>query len=833
MSTLLKALLLSLRSLSREWHAGELRIVAAAVVVAVTSMTAVGFFTDRAERAMLMQAAELLAADLVMHSTRPFTPATTALVERHGIRSTQMLSFRSVIVVRDSLELTEVKAVTAGYPLYGSVRLSDIPYGDDKVTDQIPLPGEVWLEARLMSKLDLEVGDEVELGELRLSVEAVISYEPDRGGDMFNIAPRLMMNMADIEASGLVQPGSRVTHALLLAGSAAEIGDFRDATENNLDEDQHFHDAKEGRPELQTALKRAQQFLGLAAVVAVLLAGAAIAVSCRHYVDRRLNTAALLRCLGASDRFISNLFALQVLLIGLTASLIGCALGYLAQTVLVEVFRELLVGELPAPSLQPIATGLLTGVVALAGFALPPILRLKDVSPARVIRRELGGLPPRAVTAYGFALLSLTALVLWQSGDTRLAGYVIGAAVITLVLLSVFAILFVNTLRRLRGRVGVAWRFGLANLSRRADGSVLQIVGFGLGFTMLLLLTIVRGDILDEWRRNLPPDAPNYFLVNVQPTDVSTLRAFLEQRGLDTVALYPMVRGRLQSIAGRDMSNLQYDDPRAQRLANREFNLSFTAELGPGNLITVGDWWPPGETNPQQFSVEEGLAETLGIELNDELVFNITGSPVTATVTSLRAVEWDSFDVNFFVVSPPELLSNYPATYISSFHLPAGDRETLTELVRAFPSITILDVDALLTKVRQIMEQAVVGVEYVFLFTLVAGVVVLLAAVQSTMDERRFETAIIRALGGPRRLILRGLIAEFVILGVVAGLLAALISSAVGVVVAHEIFQLRYTVNPVLWLLGLVAGGLCTGIAGVLSARSAVEQSPLHTLRTL
>ena len=827
------ALRLSLLGLGREWHSGELRLLMAALVVAVASMTAVGFFTDRVERAMFEQASELLAADVVMHSSAPIDSRFTKRAQDMGLAVADTLSFRSVLLVGEQLELAEVKAVSANYPLRGTLRIAEHAYGPDNSTSATPSLGNVWIDARLASKLHLNIGDFVELGESRLQIESVLSYEPDRGGDMFAIAPRLMMNYRDVDATGLVQPGSRVTYAMLLAGASHAVQTFQDISKDELGDGEHFHAVRDGRPELRSAIERAEQFLGLAALVAVLLSGAAIAVSSRRYVERRLNVAAIMRCMGASQKLITTVFCIQILSLGLAASLVGCALGFAAQSVLVHVFSSLLVGDLPIPSLEPVFLGLVTGVVTLAGFALPPLMRLRDVSPARVIRRDLGGLPPRAVTAYGFAFIALGALVFWQANDAKLASYVLGSAIVTLLVLSLFAVVLVRSMRRLRTQVGVSWRFGLANLSRRANGSVLQIVAFGLGFTMLLLLSIVRGDILDEWQRNLPVDAPNYFLINVQPTDVAGLQSFLTERGLESAALYPMIRGRLSAINQQPIASEDYESARAQRLAIRQFNLSWAEQLKPGNTITAGRWWQSNELDDDLFSVEQGIADTLGISTGDTLTFDVAGKKVTGTVSNLRAVEWDSFDVNFFVVSPPALLQEFPSTFISSFHLPVGDHHTLIELVREFPSVTVLDVDALVTKVRQIMEQAVLGVEYVFMFTILAGVVVLLAAVQSTMDERRFETAIIRALGGKRAMIWRGLLSEFVTLGLLAGVLAAFISTIVGSVVAKQIFSLSYQGDPKIWLIGLLAGGIGTGVAGLLGAGSALRQSPLATLRQL
>ena len=831
MMAVAKDFALSMRMLAREWHAGELRILIAAVLIAVASITAVGFFTDRVEQAMGKQAAELLAADVLMHSSEPINEDKVAAARELGLVSARTLSFRSVLLVDDTFQLAEVKAVSPGYPLRGKLRIAKAPFEINPAeTDTIPAPGSVWLDERLVSVLGVAVGDQLELGARKFDISSVLAYEPDRGGDLFSIAPRLMMHLEDVSATELVQPGSRVTHSVLFAGESDAIETLRGQLEPTLDGREHFHGVKDARPEMRAALERAEQFLGLAALVSVMLAGAAIAVSARRYAERRLDAAAIMRCLGASQTVISRIYAFQVFTLGLIASLLGCIAGYVAQLALVVLFEDLLVGNLPAPSLNPVGVGLMTGILTLAGFALPPILRLKKVPPSRVLRRELGQMPAATWSAMLGPLAVLVVLILWQAKNLQLAVYVLGGGLASVVVLALAALVLVKALRGLRARVGVAFRFGLSNITRRSASSVLQVTAFGVGIMMLLLLTIVRGDVLDEWRANLPPDAPNFFLINIQPQEVEALESWMSERGLGDIALYPMVRGRLKAINEHPVVSDDYVDDRARRLARREFNLSWTSQLPPDNRLVAGNWW---SASPAEFSVEEGLAQTLGIALGDRLTFDVAGQPVEAVVRSLRFVEWDSFNVNFFVVSPPELLSSYPATFISSFHLPRQQRPVLIDLVRKFPSVTVLDVDALLSKVRQIMVRAVAGVEFVFAFTLIAGVVVLIAAIESTMDERRYETAIIRTLGGRKKALLWGLLAEFVTLGCLAGLLAALAATLVGAVVAERIFQLSYQPDPALLVVGLLAGGVGIGVAGVLRARSALKHPPLQVLRSV
>ena len=827
----LKALRLALRFLKREWRAGELRVLITALVIAVGSVTAVGFFTDRMSRAMETGATELLAADMLVLSTDPVDPAFAAEARRRSLRTANTVSFRSVVVAGDKLELAEVKFADANYPLRGQLRVAGRPYGDDAPADSVPSPGAVWLDPRLFGLLDIGAGEEIRIGAAAFRVAAVLSFEPDRGGDLFNIAPRVLMNLHDLPSTRLIQPGSRVKYRTLFAGDPENIERFRDWLAGRLKPNQQIQGIRDTRPELRVALERANRFLGLAALVSVLLAGVAIAISARRFADRHLDTAAMLRCLGMNQRGIGLVYATEVLVIGAGACLAGSALGLAAQSVLSGLFSTFLVSRLPAPSLLPVAHGFGTGLVTLAGFTLPPLLRLRRVPPVRVLRRDFGAVPAGTFGIYAAAAVAYGALVLWQANDWKLAAYVIGGGVATMLVLCVVAFGLIKALSTLRHRVGIAWRFGIANIARRAGASTVQIVGFGVGVMVMLLLTLVRSDLLGAWDESVPADAPNYFLVNVQSDDVASLEQFLAAEGLTTTKFFPMIRGRLTAINGAPVTPEDYDEPRAQRLAAREFNLSFAADLQSDNRIVAGRWWRAEEHGKPLLSVEEGIAQRLGFDMGDRLTFLVAGTDVEAEIASLRSVEWDSFRVNFFVVAPPGFLDGLPATYITSFHLARERSSILAELVRRYPSVTVIDTDALLRKIREIMNHATTGVEYVFVFTLIAGIVVLFAAIQSTVDERRYESAVVRTLGGSRGRVLSGLLAEFIALGLLSGLVAAIAASIVGAVLAIHVFELGYQPNPWIWLLGAAGGAGGIGVAGWLGTRGVLDHPPLDTFR--
>ncbi|HXZ86257.1 MAG TPA: FtsX-like permease family protein, partial [Myxococcota bacterium] len=804
-----------------------------ALVIAVASMTSVGFFTDRVRLALTAQAAALLAADNAVSASRAPPPEWEQHARALGLATARTASFPSVVLSGDRPQLVEVKAVTDGYPLRGRLRIADQPFGAERPATGIPEPGTVWVDARLLAALGIEVGARLELGATHFTIARILAYEPDRGGDLFAFAPRVLLNAADLERTRLLGPGSRVSYRLLLAGDPAALAALRAWLAPRLAEGERVLDVRDARPELRLALERGEKFLGLAALVSVVLAGVAVATAARRYSQRHLDGTAVMRALGAGQGFIGRLHLLKMLWLGLAASLAGCALGFGAQEVLARLHAGLLTESLPLPSPRPVLVGVATGLILLLGFALPAILRLRHVPPARVLRHDLGPLPARALTLYGAALAAVTALLFWQAADVKLTAYVLGGAAATLVALALVALALVRWLRVLRVRVGIAWRYGLANIARRARGSVAQILAFGLGIMALLLLSIVRADLLAAWRDKLPADAPNQFLINIQPDQVAPLRAFLADHDLKDAQLYPMIRARLVAVNDRPVAAADYADERARRLVEREFNLSWAATPQADNKIVAGRWWSPQARGAREVSVEKGVAERLGLKLGDWLRWRIADHELTLTVTSLRTVEWDSFRANFFVIAAPGVLDAEPATYITSFHLPAARRAVLGALVRAFPNVTVIDVDAIMAQVRAIMDRVNLSVQYVFLFTLFAGLTVLYSAIQSTQDERLYESALLRTLGASRAHVLKGLVAEFGALGVLSGTLAALAASVVGLTLARRVFDLPYTLDPWLWLAGLIGGGFGVGLFGVLGARFVLNRPPLQSLREL
>lgn len=825
------ALRLSLRGLVRGWHSGELRALGLAVLVAVTAITSVGFFTSRIQQALQHQAGELLAADLRVQSGEPIPAPWAARAQELGLRSARALTFASVVLAGERTQLAAVKAVGEAYPLRGTLRVADQAYGAGRPVRHGPAPGTVWLESRLLNALALEPGDTLELGAATLRVGRVLIHEPDRGGELFNVAPRLLLHQDDLPATELLQPASRVNHYLLVAGEAGGLRRFRAWVEPRLAPGQLLQGVRDARPELRAALDRGQRFLGLAALVAVLLAGVAVAIAARRFAARRLDDSAILRCLGAEQALVNRLYVLQMTWLGLAAGAAGTALGFGAQYGLAYLLEGLVGGELPPPSAAPALTGMAAGLVTLYGFALPPLMRLGRVPPIRVLRRDIDPVPPGVMAVYGSAMAAMAALTLWQAADLELASAVLAGGVATLAVLAAGAWLLVRAFGGLRHGVGATWRFGLAGLARRAGGTTAQVLAFGLGIMALLLLTLIRGDLLEDWHGRLPPGAPNQFAINIQTQQLPGIRAFFRERGQEAPGLYPMVRGRLVAIDGRRVKPEDYPDGRARRLVAREFNLTWLERPQTGNRVIAGRWWSKDTGERQVLSVEQGIAETLGIGLGDTLTYRIAGRELQARVTSLRHVEWETFRPNFFVAAPPGLLDDFPATWICSFHLPAREKDLLSDLVRAFPNVTIIDVEALMGQVRTIMDRVSLAVEYVFGFTLLAGLIVLYSAVQASHDQRLREGAILRTLGADRRQLLLGTVAEFTAIGLLAGVLGALGASAAAYVIAEHVLGLAFDLRVGWWLSGMLGGVLGVGIAGTLGTRAVLKHPPLQILR--
>ncbi|WP_252273270.1 ABC transporter permease [Pseudomonas subflava] len=821
---------LAWRQLLRDSRAGELRVLFFALLVAVAASTAIGYFGARLNGAMLLRATEFLGADLVLGGSAPAAPEQIEAGRKLGLEHAQVVEFASVIAGDQGIQLASIKAASGNYPLRGELKSAAEPYAADRPGGG-PQPGEAWAESRLFAALDLKVGQSIEVGNRQLRLTRVLTHEPDRAGDFYSLTPRVLINLEDLASTGVVQPGSRVRYRELWRGDSDTLARYRQDMEQELAPHQRLEDARDGNRQIGGALGRAERYLNLASLAAVLLAGVAVALSATRFAARRFDASALLRCLGLSRREALGLFGLQLAMLGLMASLAGALLGWVGQLVLFKLLQGLLPSGVPPGGLLPALAGMATGLVALAGFALPPLAALGRVPPLRVLRRDLLPVPPSSWLVYGAALAAL-GLIMWRlSLDLKLTLGLLGGGVLAALLLGGALLLGMNALRRLLARASLPWRLGLGQLLRHPLAAAGQSLAFGLILLAMALIALLRGELLDTWQDQLPDQAPNHFALNVLPEEREAFAARLAQLSPHPAPLYPIVAGRLTLINGEPVRDIVSKDSRGERAIQRDLSLTWAASLPDGNQLLSGQWWDVlPEAERPGVSVESELAESLGLKLGDELTFSVGGMERKARVSSLRQVEWDSFQPNFYMIFEPGTLQDLPATYLTSFYLPPQSEQQLVALSRQFPAVTLLQVEALLEQLRSIMAQVSIAVEYVLLFVLAAGLTVLFAGLQATLDERLRQGALLRALGAERRLLLRARRAEFGLLGAGSGLLAAVGTELASFLLYRYALELEWQPHPWLLLLPLI-GALLVGGAGVWGTRRALNASPLTVLR--
>ncbi|NNM83253.1 MAG: FtsX-like permease family protein [Burkholderiales bacterium] len=805
-------LMLSLRLLLREARSGELTVLFLSVLIAVSAMTTVGFFAERVKSGIEGQAQKLLGADIAVSSDHPLDAKFPEKAQSAGLRVTEAMHFPSMASFGDRSLLTAIRAIENGYPLRGEMKLSNGKMG-------IPERGTVWGDAKLFARLGVHVGDRISIGDADFTLSAQILDEPGAAFSFMSLGPGIVMNREDLARTGLISTGSRVRYLLYAAGEEGKIAAFRTWAKKNLGRGQGIEDAREGSPELRQMLDRSEVFLRMASLLCVVLAGVAITLAARRFVSRHLDSCAIMRVMGTTRPRLFRIFLLQFSFLGLFTSAFGILSGYFAQDLLAQGLSGVMNVHLPAPSPLPALEGGAAGMLLFLGFALPPIYSLAGVPPMHVIRRESGTKPAGFLP--GLALLF--ALFLWQARDWKLGLIVFGGSSAMLAASGFAAILFIG---RIRGG-GAGWRYGIASLRRRSATSAVQILAFGLGLMAILVLTLVRGDLFRIWHESLPENAPNRFVLNIQPQALQPVKEFMASNGIGHPEFFPMVKGRLVGINDRQVSSDDYREMRAKHLVDREFNLSWASS--PENELAAGRWWKEGEKDA--FSVEEGIAKTLSIRMGDRLTFEVAGETVSGRVVNLRKVNWNSFRVNFFVIAPPSMLDSYPASYITSFHLPAQNQESISLLAKRFPTLLVVDVSTLIAKMQKMMNQVASSMQFVFLYSLLAGALVLFAAFASTQDERMREAAIMRALGADTRQILAAHASEFLILGIFSGAFAALGASAIGYFASTRLLDLPYHFDPQIFLIGISAGAIGVVLTGLHWTRKVLKSSPLAVLR--
>jgi len=815
--------MLPLKLLFRDWRGGELALIATALVLAVTCVTAIAHFTDRLARAMEQQSLTFLAAERVLRSSRPVDPAWLQEAHNRGLQQAEAVQFASMVAAGDQFQFAAVKAVGAGYPLLGELEIRNAEEGPRRIVRHGPAPGETWVEPRLLPLLQLHLGESLQLGDTSLRITGLLEREPDRGTSFFDMGARVLVHLDDLPAAGVIQPGSRVRYRYLFAGDDEALDRYFEWLKPQLTEHQRVIDLDEGQPRVARALDRAESFLFLAGSLAVLLASVAVGLAARRYGLRHTAYVAVMKSLGAGRGKVLSIYLGQLAALTLIATAVGLLLGSLIQSQAVALMADFFPAEPPPSHWSPLIVGLATGFACALGFAVAPLVRLARTDPMQTLRRDWSNPDRREWLGLVLGPASMLLLIWWLSGSLAIT-----AALFFGLALLVSGAALVNRLL-VRGRlaaIGGAWRIALGSLQRRAAFNTLLIAAFGTGLLAMLALVFARTALIDEWRMQLPEKAPNHFLMNIAPHEVDGLGRMLSDNGVASTEIYPMVRGRLVAINGEPAKERKEQDNALQR----ELNLSWTENLAPDNRILEGEWWDKADKG---VSVEVELAARLNLSLGDMLRFSIGGLEVEAPVASFRSLDWNSMRPNFFMLFAPGTLEDFPATYITSFYLPPERKLLVNDLVRNFPSVSVIELDKIIQRIRDTIDQVSLAIESVMALMLVAGVLVLVAGVRASIAERLQEAAIIRTLGGRRRLLLRSLVLEFGLLGAAAGLLAAVGAEATLAVLSQRVFELPFVFHPLLWLLGPLAGALLVGTAGTLACRSSVSQPPLKVLREL
>lgn len=822
---------LALRLLWRDSRSGELTILILALIIAVTSSTAIALFSDRLQRTMTNQTAEFLAADLVIASPDPVPAEWLTKAMQLNLTQARTAEFSSVLIEHDELLLAGVKAVSAAYPLRGFLKTTTTDYSTETITQNGPEKGTAWLEKRILSALKLKLGDTLTVGEKQLTISNIITYEPDKKGDFYSFSPRVMINEGDLEATGIVQPGSHVHYNFQFTGETKALTEFKQWIKPQLNPSQRIMDIHEDRPELGSALDRAERYLGLSSTLVILISGVAIAMATRRYTERHFNATALLRCLGCKQNEILWLYSSQFIVLGVLASAIGCLLGWFAQEALFHLLRGLLPQHVASPGLLAVFFGFIIGMAVLLGFALPPLLRLKQVSPLRVLRRELEPLPSSAWLIYGLSI-GIIGLLIWKyTDDIKMTATILGVGLMTLLALGLLIYGLLNLTCKLLPSMSLIWRFGLQGLLRNSRVSVSQILAFSITLVAMVLSFTVRTDLIDNWQKQLPDNAPNHFALNIFPDQQAAFQQELQQQHIDGSRFYPVVKGRLVEINHTPVQQSVSKDTQGENATHRELSLTWTKELPEENKIVAGNWWNNQQTG--LVSVEQKLADSLKIKPGDLLTFTVGSQQINATVASIRELRWDTMKPNFYMIFSPGTLDAYPSTFITSFYLPETQKNVLNTLVKKYPGTTILEVDLILKQFKTILTQLTEAINYLLYFALMAGFTVLFAAVYATLDNRIYEGALMRTLGANRSLLRKTHIIEFFALGLISGLLAVLISEAIIYVLYTQVMHMDYRPSLYLWPVIPVAGALFVGIAGCWGVRHVLNKSPLRVLREL
>ncbi len=822
-----------MRTFRRDWKAGEVKVLLFALMVAVMAMVAIGSITDRVHRAMGEQSSEFLGADYTFESPRPIDPSWVDKGLSSGLEITESQSFATVLSQGDNFQLVSVRALAGKYPLKGTVEMADKPFSQGVVQQSQPDAGTIWVEPRILGVLGIEVGDTIDFGSIQLTVDGVIVAAPGQASEVFNVAPKVLINQADVEPANIIQPGSRIEYTLFIAGEPEQREPYIQWIKQQKNPSQEITGGKEGTPALKAALDRAETFLRLASLISVVLAGVAIAVAAGRYSHRHFDYSAIYRCLGMQIGQVHKLYLWQLLMIGVIGSVIGLALGLGLQALVINQFADYLPKPMVGLSVAPVLSGALSGLVVLLGFALPSFLQIAKVPPLRVLRKEL---LPRAMSSWVIYLLAIGVMALlmwWQSQSLQLVGILLVVAVVTYLLIRLIAWLIFKTGIWLGKRGSAPVRFGVGQLKQYPAFTISQISAFGLAFIIMLSTVLIRSELLSEWQSQLPEDAPNHFLINVQENEVEPLESLLTQNNVQTEGIYPMVRGRVTGLNDMTLEEALNEEQRRTGALRRELNLTWMADVPSANKVTQGQWWSEADIQDDvaEISIGEELANRLALELGDMIHFSIGGLELEGKISNLRSIQWDSFQPNFFIIFEPGALDDFPASYITSFHLPLENKNVLNQILKQMPTITIIELDAIMAQVQSILEQVTLAVEFIMLFVLLAGVAVLYAVLQVSREERVLSATLLKALGARKKFIRSSILAELILLGLFSGVLGVIGGEVLVSILYWKAMKIDVVLHPWFWLWVPLISIAFIGITGWLGLRHLLNQPAHQVLR--
>ena len=827
----------ALRMLLRTWRGGQLGLIVWSLVLAVSVVTSVSLLAERIERALTAESSAFLAADLVVRSNKPTQQAWITEAQLQGVETSQMVSFASMVYHQSDMHLASIKAVQSNYPLRGLIKRSTTPFTLNEslieTVDYGPASGETWVDARLLPLLNIKLGDSIELGDTDLRVTQIIVEEPDGGSYSF-FGARVLMNWDDVAAAGIVQPGSRVTYKYLMAARADQdaFAGYSYWLKDQLSIHDRLITPDEAQASIASTMDRGRRFLLLAGSIGVVLAGIALALASHHFAAGQTQQVALLKSWGISASRVRTLYLQQSLWLGVGGSVVGLLVGYGFSELLISIVREWLPIALPSAGMRPWITGMATGLLCLGGFTLPALWHLPAQSPLAVLRQDVQVAPVSSAIRGAFGIAAVAGLLLWYSNSLYLSLAILAGFALTALATVIIGLAMLRLGKNYGQSLGSIWRLALNNLWRRRSQSLIQMVGFSGAIALLMIMVVVRTSLIDEWRFQLAEDAPNHFLVNVAPYELDGVRDLVNAQNLETAGWYAMVRGRMTAINGQPITEAQKDSHESFR---RELNLSWTAELPEGNKVTEGQWWDEVDSAATiaPVSLEDEIAEELGLTLGDRITFSVGGLTFESEVVNTRTLNWDNMTPNFYFLFPEGLLEEYPRTSMTSLYIPPQQKLLVNDLLRNYPTVQVIELDKIIDRIRTIVSQVTRGLEVMTMLILSCGVLVMFAAVSLSMSERLQESAILRTLGSSRRLILGIQLVEFSTLGIMAGLLAAIGAEAAVAMLQRFMFDLPFALHPWLWVAGPLAGGLLVGALGVGYSRKAVVQPPLEVLKSL